>query len=692
MSFNIEFDYRFDTMGFFTPQARAGLEVAASIWENLIKDEFPDFRAGQPFQITNPETGDLVTVTLTNDIDDLLIFVGSRDLSGMNALARGGPDGYNADGDINRMRFADNFRDQGATTDFEPFTGKIYFDREVDWGFRLDEPEAGKSDFISTALHEIGHVLGIGPSSTYEKLIENGVFVGPNAKAVTNGVGIALEPVYNHIAEGLDGGPAVMDTFNRLGVRTLPTDLDKAILADIGYEIDGFSKQGSPFALATEMGETIFGSALGDVINGLGGDDDLVGLGGADHLRGGPGANKLFGGAGADRYYFGQGDGQSRLNDFDFVNEKIVIDPAFGFTSAADVLALVSNPFSNVSEINLPGDASAYVFHNESGSALLAQNIIFGVLPDAGGGDGSGGSSDADILVGDGSDNLFVGGAGDDIIDGSDGIDTAQYSGNQRSYTLSLSEGGTTLVDRRADGNGTDTLANIEFLSFDDGINAGQFNLSIVDGSAGLTGDDMKSVIELYIAYFNRAPDAVGLNYWGTEISKGYSLSEMAKSFFVQDETRKTYEAVLDGSGNLTDIPAFVTSVYGNVLGRAADQEGFEYWVGELQSNPDITPGNFILAIINGAKNPTVPTAQTAVDQQYLENKTDVGAYYAVIKGMTDADVAAKAVMSFYDGTQDGINAAMRATDDLYAAALDADTGAFLMPLVGVIDAPFFMA
>ncbi len=299
-----------------------------------------------------------------------------------------------------------------------------------------------------------------------------------------------------------------------------------------------------------------------------------------------------------------------------------------------------------------------------------------------------GGSGD-DRLTGNQLANALTGGKGNDVIDGGDSVDTANYSGNQRSYTLTVSADGTTITDRRADQNGTDTLMNMEFLSFDTGIDGNLFDLSIFGGSAGLAGAAMSSIIELYIAYFNRAPDAVGLNYWGTEFSKGFTLPEMAASFFVQRETRETYEAVLDIEGNLTDIPAFVTSVYDNVLGRTADQEGFEYWVGELQSNPDITPGNFILAILNGAKNPSVPTAQTAVDQQYLENKIDVGAYYAVTKGMTDADVVAKAVMELYEGTPDSITKTVEAINDYHTAAQDAEGGAFLMPLVGVLDDPF---
>ncbi|MFG6531958.1 MULTISPECIES: DUF4214 domain-containing protein [unclassified Sulfitobacter] len=287
--------------------------------------------------------------------------------------------------------------------------------------------------------------------------------------------------------------------------------------------------------------------------------------------------------------------------------------------------------------------------------------------------------------------DLIIANHGNQIVNGGGGIDTVSYTGPQNSYTLTLSANHATLTDRRPDQNGTDTLSDIEFLSFDTGINGDEFDLSLFGGSAGLAEADMLNVVELYIAYFNRAPDAVGLNYWGTEFSKGYTLPEMAESFFVQPETRSTYETVLDTEGNLTNVPAFVAAVYNNVLGRTADQSGFDYWVDELQNNPDITSGIFILAILNGAKYPSNATRQSALDQQYLETKTDVGAYFAVTKGMSDVDNAIE-VMDFYDGSEAGVDAAINAADSFYADALNATTGDFLMPIVGVLDDPFAMA
>ncbi|RBI70315.1 hypothetical protein DQW77_14430, partial [Roseovarius sp. TE539] len=77
------------------------------------------------------------------------------------------------------------------------------------------------------------------------------------------------------------------------------------------------------------------------------------------------------------------------------------------------------------------------------------------------------GGNGHDTIRGLESDDTLTGNAGDDRLEGGAGFDTGAYSGDQSSYTLTLSPAATTLTDRRAEGNGTDTLAGMEFLDFD---------------------------------------------------------------------------------------------------------------------------------------------------------------------------------------------------------------------------------
>jgi hypothetical protein len=315
----------------------------------------------------------------------------------------------------------------------------------------------------------------------------------------------------------------------------------------------------------------------------------------------------------------------------------------------------------------VPGIKGGYSIANES------------VIENAIGGAGS------DTLIGNDADNIFVGGGGDDSIMGGGGIDTvsigtgvdtAGYSGNQSSYTLTLSPTATSITDRRVDGNGTDQLIDIEFLDFDTEAFPFDFNLIQFGGATGLSESQFKSFIELYIAYFNRAPDAVGLNYWGTAFANGTTHQEMATLFIDQDETRATYPTSLTNAD-------FATAVYNNVLGRIPDQAGFDFWVGILESGAR-GRDQFILSVLKGVQD-------GSPDQAYLSNKIDIGAYFAVHKGMSDGDNAS-AAMALFDGTEASINNAVNAIDAFYANAIDADTGEFLMQVVGILDDPFTVA
>jgi hypothetical protein len=276
-------------------------------------------------------------------------------------------------------------------------------------------------------------------------------------------------------------------------------------------------------------------------------------------------------------------------------------------------------------------------------------------------------------LQGDTQGNILIGGLGSNQIDGGLGIDTAAYTGNQASYTIALGASATTVNDRRADGDRTDTLTNIEVLDF-----AGEtFDLTKFGGTSGLSEQNFETFIELYIAYFNRAPDAIGLNFWGTAFANGTSLEETATLFEGQDETKASYP---DGTSN----GAFAETVYDNVLGRTPDVDGLNFWVGQLDDGK-VSRDQFILEVLNGVKAGTP-------DRAYLDNKVDLGAYFAVHKGMSDAENA-KAIMDLF-GDQDVSNTsgAKTAIDDYYMDALDPTNGEFLLQVVGVLDNPFDVA
>ena len=449
MSFNIQLDYRFDSTGFFNdPVRRAAMEEAARIWESFIQDEFPDVPAGVSFTIANPSNSAMTeTITLTDPIDDLLIFVGAEALGG--SLGRAGFDGSDAAGDIFSARISGNFRGTGPVTNFEPWVGVARFDPNVAWSFDLAGPVAGFNDFLSVAVHEIGHILGVGTSAIFDQLGATGVFDAFNARAVNGGNPIPLESDLGHVLDGFRNGTVVMDPTIQIGTRKLPTNIDLALLSDIGYEIAGFTPQGGTPAITTNGDDvTVFGTIVGDRIDGMGGNDAIQGDAGDDTLRGGAGNDTLFGQSGDDTFVVESGDGANTIGDFDETSEIIEVVES-GFSSVADLVAAISKPFSNVSRIIYTDGTSIDVFHasSQAGTPLTAANFAFdqtgsGALTGGPNDDTLTGAAGNDTLTGLDGDDILNGGAGADTLDGGSGFDTADYLGGSVGVFADLINGG----------------------------------------------------------------------------------------------------------------------------------------------------------------------------------------------------------------------------------------------------------
>jgi hypothetical protein len=161
-------------------------------------------------------------------------------------------------------------------------------------------------------------------------------------------------------------------------------------------------------------------------------------------------------------------------------------------------------------------------------------------------------------------------GAGNNGIDGGDGIDTAVYAGSHNNFTVAQEAWGFGVTDNVGN-NGHDALINVERVQFDDGWLALD-----IDGSAG-------QIYRLYSAAFGRDAEAFGLGYWIWRMDDGTTLQTVAKEFMTgQPEFDKMYGV------NPTD-EVFVNQLYHNVLNRAPDADGFQYWLATLghNSNPD---------------------------------------------------------------------------------------------------------
>ena len=178
-------------------------------------------------------------------------------------------------------------------------------------------------------------------------------------------------------------------------------------------------------------------------------------------------------------------------------------------------------------------------------------------------------TGDDDIFGHDGNDSLF-GGRGDDFIDGGRGTDSAFYNNVRADYIVT----GTfdrIMVQSRTTAEGTDLLSNIERLDFKDVTVAFDIN-----GNAG-------EAFRLYQAAFDRAPDQAGLGYWVAQLDRGVSLTAVASQFVASNEFRLMY-------GSSPSNRAIVQDMYENVLHRAPDVAGVNYWVNVLDAHRAILP------------------------------------------------------------------------------------------------------
>ena len=244
--FQIEVDYAtYDEQRFFLdhPERRAVVSEACRIWESIIADEFEAVQAGTSISIFNPNTMQAKTVTLDREIDDFRLYLGSVTLTNSSTL------GYSIAASTSSLGNALLDGRYNSIDNIEPWVGSIaintsyadelYFDTTPQSALD-DQVPAGQLDFLHIMLHEIGHALGFGPQNAGSQYVSqsNGTyyFSGPHVLAVY-GSPMPLDFASGTHVAASSSFEALMQPSLSLGERVLPTALDKAIFADIGYQI-----------------------------------------------------------------------------------------------------------------------------------------------------------------------------------------------------------------------------------------------------------------------------------------------------------------------------------------------------------------------------------------------------------------------------------------------------------------------
>jgi hypothetical protein len=198
---------------------------------------------------------------------------------------------------------------------------------------------------------------------------------------------------------------------------------------------------------------------------------------------------------------------------------------------------------------------------------------------------------------------------------------TPVFDGKRGDYTIVRTDSGYTITGSSGSTTAPLTTTKIEFSDF-------VVNLPIADQSQQISASDLTTLIELYVAYFNRAPDADGLSYWIEQVANGATLAQIGEQFWgaaVQYESLTGYSASMSNE-------QFVTRIYNNVLGRTPDAEGAAYWANEL-STGRATRGALIQAILSSAHTFKGDSTWGWV-ADLLDNKAKVGAFFAISQGL----------------------------------------------------------
>lgn len=208
-----------------------------------------------------------------------------------------------------------------------------------------------------------------------------------------------------------------------------------------------------------------------------------------------------------------------------------------------------------------------------------------------------------DTIYGNDAANLIRSGGGTNVIDAGKGMDTLLYDQARASYSINITADNVTVS-----GIGVqDQVSNAERFRFADKV------LAFDTEGATSTG----GIYRLYKAAFDRVPDAGGLGYWIRQAELGKDTVRMATDFLYAEEFRQLYQVDMAQPLSTTQLKQLLTGFYQNVLGRAPDASGLDFYQQAVQTGQK-TVGLVLAEIADSPENYTLTLAgiQQGVEYQ----------------------------------------------------------------------------
>ena len=245
------------------------------------------------------------------------------------------------------------------------------------------------------------------------------------------------------------------------------------------YTLSG-SAIADSITIASDAVFTLQGGSGDDVLTGGTGDDVLTGGSGNDTLRGNAGADQLRGGSGNDTLY---ADSSDTVIEGGLGSDTLHVEGSTGVSIGAG--AGIETAYGNAGNDVFDGSDLTVAASFEGGSGD-------DVLTGGSGNDTLSGQAGNDVLTGGTGNDVLTGGSGDDTLSGGAGQDRATFAGLMSNYRFSASTAGLVVTDTLS-GEGSDTLVDVETLSFADG----DLQVALIDGKYTLSGSALAESITI---------------------------------------------------------------------------------------------------------------------------------------------------------------------------------------------------
>ena len=256
-----------------------------------------------------------------------------------------------------------------------------------------------------------------------------------------------------------------------------------------GSDTAAYDESGAAVSVSLVDGSGTGGDAEGDTLTAV---ENLVGSDFDDTLLGGAGDNSLTGGLGADSLDGGGGSDTAVFRD-GLVTVNLAAGTAEGGDAEGDSLTGIENIVAQ-GEAGVVTDAGNVLIGDGGDNRLESTSSANDTLDGAGGNDRLVGGAGDDLQIGGAGNDVLVGGPGDDTIQGGPGLDTLDYrvAFDTGAVPLDVTEG--VFVDLLfgvATGSqiGSDTISGIEIVLGGDGddIMFGDDGVSTAfDGGGGI--------------------------------------------------------------------------------------------------------------------------------------------------------------------------------------------------------------